>query len=66
MRKWASNSQELNQLIEKEEANLSSSTQPPSETSPSLTKCSVLEEDLIKVMGVPWERTEHSFKFDWK
>ena len=64
MRKWASNSEELNQLIEKEEANLSSSTQTPSETSPSLTKSSVLEEDLIKVMGVPWDRIEDSFKFD--
>ena len=64
MRKWASNSEELIQLIEKEEANLSSSTQPPLETSPSLTKSSVLEEDLIKVMGVPWDRIEDSFKFD--
>ena len=64
MQKWASNTVQLNQLIEKEEANLSSSTQPPSETSPSLTKSSVLEEDLIKVMGVPWDRIEDSFKFD--
>ena len=66
MRKWASNSEELNQLIEKEEANLSSSTQTISETSPSssLTKSGVLEEDLIKVMGVPWDRKEDSFKFD--
>ena len=64
MQKWASNTEQLNQLIEKEEANLSSSTQPPSEISPSLTKSSVLEEDLIKVMGVPWDRIKDSFKFD--
>ena len=62
MRKWAWNSEELNQLIEKEETNLSSSTQPPSETSPSLTKFSVLEEDLIKVMGVPWDRIDRQLQ----
>ena len=34
MRKCASSNEELNHLIEKEEVNLSSSTQPPSETRP--------------------------------
>ena len=53
MRILTSNSEELSLLIEKEEAKPLSLTQLPLETNPSLTKSSVFEEDLIKVMGVP-------------
>ena len=67
MRKWASNNQELNELIKKEEATLSSTPERPSEATLTLCKSNGVEDDdhsnstlnnavneetLIKVMGV--------------
>ena len=80
MRKWASNDQELNRLIEKEEIKKSST----SKVSPEITSASTsptdktgdhdcakvasnsagCEETPMKVMGVPWDRMEDTLKYD--
>ena len=80
MRKWASNDQELNRLIEKEEIEKSST----SKVSPEITSASTsptdktgdhdcakvasisagCEETPMKVMGVPWDRMEDTLKYD--
>ena len=57
MRKSASNSQELTELIKKEEA-------AKSIVEDGSLNNAVNEETLIKVMGVPWDRIEDSLKFD--
>ena len=79
MRKWASNDQELNQLIEKEEAMQLSRLEQFSEITSASTsfdkiedhdcskvtsKNATCEETIIKVMGVPWDRIEDSLKYD--
>ena len=73
MRKWASNSQELTELIKKEEAAILATPKPfPEVTLASKSNVvddgssnnAVNEETLIKVMGVPWDRIEDSLKFD--
>jgi len=79
MRKWASNNQELTELIKKEEAAVSSTPELSAEVTPTPTRSNVIEdgnclsctsnntgseETLIKVIGVPWDRIEGNFKFD--
>ncbi|KAL9975369.1 hypothetical protein ACROYT_G012524 [Oculina patagonica] len=73
MRKWASNSQELTELIKKEEAAISATPKPFSEVTlasksnvveDGSSNNTVNEETLIKVMGVPWDRIEDNLKFD--
>ena len=68
MRKWASNNQELTELIKKEEAAVSSTPEPSAEVTSTSTRSNVIkdgdclsytsnitvsEETLIKVIGVP-------------
>ena len=73
MRKWASNSQKLTELIKKEEAAILAMPKPfPEVTLASKSNVvedgssnnAVNEETLIKVMGVPWDRIEDNLKFD--
>lgn len=73
MRKWASNSQELTELIKKEEAAILTTPKPfPEVTLTSKSNVvedgssnnAVNEETLIKVMGVPWDQREDNLKFD--
>ena len=80
MRKLALNNQELNELIRKEEATLSSTPERSSKATPTLTNSNgvedddhsnstlnnaVTEETLIKLMEVPWDGIEDSLKFDF-
>jgi len=68
MRKWASNNQELTELIKKEEAAVPSTPELSAEVTPTSTRSNVIEDGdclsctsnntvnedtLIKVMGVP-------------
>ena len=45
MRKWASNNQELTELIKKEEAALSSTPELSAEVTPTSTRSNVNEDD---------------------
>ena len=68
MRKWASNSRELNELIKKEETTLLSgkpaveptkSVETENIDQPKSTNSNVMsEETVVKVMGVMWDKSE--------
>ena len=74
MRKWASNSSELNELIKKEETTLLSgkpaveptkSVETETIDQPKSTNSNAMsEETVVKVMGVMWDKSEDCFKFD--
>ena len=68
MRKWVSNSRELNELIKKEETTLLSgklavkptkSVETENIDQPKSTNSNVMsEETVVKVMGVMWDKSE--------
>ena len=72
MRKWASNSRELNELIKKEETTLLSgkpaveptkSVEAENIDQPKSTNSNVMsEETVVKVMGVMWDKSEGLFQ----
>ena len=74
MRKKASNSSELNELIKKEETTLLSgkpaveptkSVETETIDQPKSTNSNAMsEETVVKVMGVMWDKSEDCFKFD--
>lgn len=79
MRKWASNHQELNQLLEKEETIQLSRLEQFSEIallstrsdkiedngcSEATSKKNIRKQRLIKCMGVPWNRTEDCLRYN--
>lgn len=78
MRKWASNSEELTEMIKRAEESLSWEPELSCKATPTLTEPNIEEEDwtvsnsnntvseetVVKVMGVQWDRMEDNFEFD--
>ncbi|XP_068670895.1 uncharacterized protein [Montipora foliosa] len=78
MRKWASNSEELTEMIKRAEESLSWEPELSCKATPTLTEPNIEEEDwtvsnsnnnvseetVVKVMGVQWHRMEDNFEFD--
>ena len=77
-RKWASNSEELTEMIQRVEESLSWEPELSCNTTPTLTEPNTGEEDwtvsnsnntvseetVVKVMVVQWDRMEDNFEFD--
>ncbi|XP_068697319.1 uncharacterized protein [Montipora foliosa] len=78
MRKWASKSEELTEMIKRAEESLSWEPELSCKATPTLTEPNIEEEDwtvsnsnnnvseetVVKVMGVQWDRMEDNFEFD--